>query len=574
MSVAGQQEIQPVVGRIVEWIIEHPDECAAHNIDVNRPNDQDADSDTDSVSTTDTVEGSSSVNEPGAQPATKYAIRDDFKSVDQYAMYVRGLVIPGMIVRCCQDFEEIRKGDVGTVQKVDTEGLHDLNVQVDWRMHGANYWMCFVHIEILEPPKATTGNGSASINTVQQTIIVGSHVRIRQNISTPRYKWGSVPRSSIGVVTAVNVNGDVSVDFPQQFNWNGQMSEMELVCQGNPAASGQYNDDDQETALDGDIIEDWSRCIRSLSVSSNESAAKHLLDRTTNYWQSSSTQNNGLGKHWIRLEMHENVIIHMLAITVNGADCSHMPSLVVVRVGDSVETLKDFSWVSIKPSDTNVPLLADIRQYYQCVEIFIKQCRNNGIQCKVHSSNSILILRCINLFYCFIEQVHGISITGRRKQTDLDLMLMNASFLASDNDIICEPSSSTSYTCPDDRSSNSDQNQCKVLVWGLNDKEQLAGLKGSKVKCPTFSSTLSQLRPIHIAGGSKSLFVVSQDGKVYACGEGTNGRLGLGHNYNVATPRKLPILSQYVVKKVAVHSGGKHAMALTLDGKVFSWGEG
>ena len=26
--------------------------------------------------------------------------------------------------------------------------------------------------------------------------------------------------------------------------------------------------------------------------------------------------------------------------------------------------------------------------------------------------------------------------------------------------------------------------------------------------------------------------------------------------------------------KVAVHSGGKHAMALTVDGRVFSWGEG
>ena len=33
-------------------------------------------------------------------------------------------------------------------------------------------------------------------------------------------------------------------------------------------------------------------------------------------------------------------------------------------------------------------------------------------------------------------------------------------------------------------------------------------------------------------------------------------------------------LAQYVVKKVAVHSGGKHAMALTVDGRVFSWGEG
>ena len=60
-------------------------------------------------------------------------------------------------------------------------------------------------------------------------------------------------------------------------------------------------------------------------------------------------------------------------------------------------------------------------------------------------------------------------------------------------------------------------------------------------------------------------------GKVHACGEGTNGRLGLSHSSHVSAPRQMSALSQYVVKKVAVHSGGKHAMALTVDGKVFSW---
>lgn len=55
---------------------------------------------------------------------------------------------------------------------------------------------------------------------------------------------------------------------------------------------------------------------------------------------------------------------------------------------------------------------------------------------------------------------------------------------------------------------------CKVFVWGLNDKDQLGGLKGSKVKLPVLSEFVSQLRPIHIAGGSKSLFIVSQEGKV------------------------------------------------------------
>lgn len=59
----------------------------------------------------------------------------------------------------------------------------------------------------------------------------------------------------------------------------------------------------------------------------------------------------------------------------------------------------------------------------------------------------------------------------------------------------------------------------KVLVWGLNDKDQLGGLKGSKVKMPVLSETLSSLHPVHVAGGSKSLFVVSQEGKVRLKGE-------------------------------------------------------
>lgn len=55
---------------------------------------------------------------------------------------------------------------------------------------------------------------------------------------------------------------------------------------------------------------------------------------------------------------------------------------------------------------------------------------------------------------------------------------------------------------------------------------------------------------------------------MYTCGEGTGGRLGLNHCNNVATPLANPYLSQYVVRNVAVHSGGKHALVLTADGKV------
>ena len=55
-------------------------------------------------------------------------------------------------------------------------------------------------------------------------------------------------------------------------------------------------------------------------------------------------------------------------------------------------------------------------------------------------------------------------------------------------------------------------NFTQVFVWGLNDKDQLGGLKGSKIKLPVLSDTLGNLKPIHIAGGSKSLFTVTQVG--------------------------------------------------------------
>lgn len=265
LDFVGQQDVTPiVVGRIVEWIIEHPDECAlANSHDIRLiENDSETESMSDAIETL-------SLNETNSTHERKFATRNDFESADQYATYVRSHVTRGMIVRCCEDFEEIQKGDIGTVEKVEPEALHDLNVYVDWRMYGTVYWMRFVHIELLEMASNANEvlNHHQSISTTadQAIIVVGSHVRIRSNVSTPRYKWGSVSSNSIGVVTAINRNGNVRVDFPQQFNWTGHISEMELVCQGNPDAI-EYQNVSHESQSDGDLIEDWSRVIRSLSV--------------------------------------------------------------------------------------------------------------------------------------------------------------------------------------------------------------------------------------------------------------------------------------------------------------------
>lgn len=235
-AVTNQSDIHPNVDQIVQWILEHPDQCPPLQ-NASKQNDLNGDSDSDCGSI-DTVECFCAND--------KYATRDDFPTADAYAQYIREKIVPGMTVRCCRDFEEIHKGDIGTVIKVDAEGLHDLNVQVDWQMHSSAYWMCFIHIEILEPPKDDA-------TTASENIIVGSHVRIKSTVSAPRYKWGSVLRGSVGVVTAINDNGDVTVDFPQQFSWTGKLSEMELVCQGNLTSVA------NESSFGGDLIEDWSR---------------------------------------------------------------------------------------------------------------------------------------------------------------------------------------------------------------------------------------------------------------------------------------------------------------------------
>lgn len=61
---------------------------------------------------------------------------------------------------------------------------------------------------------------------------------------------------------------------------------------------------------------------------------------------------------------------------------------------------------------------------------------------------------------------------------------------------------------------------------------------------------------------------------MYTCGESTHGRLGVGAvSENISIPRQVEALSHLNVKKIAVHPGGRHAMALTTDGQAYSWGE-
>lgn len=113
-----------------------------------------------------------------------------------------------------------------------------------------------------------------------------------------------------------------------------------------------------------------------------------------------------------------------------------------------------------------------------------------------------------------------------------------------------------------------------IYGWGHNHRGQLGGVEGAKVKTPTICDALSTLRPIQLAGGEQTLFAVTTQGHVYATGYGAGGRLGIGGSDSVSVPTLLESLQHVFVKKVAVNSGGKHCLALSADGEVYSWGEG
>lgn len=85
---------------------------------------------------------------------------------------------------------------------------------------------------------------------------------------------------------------------------------MELVqapsdSKNSPRGSDQHADSDISMSTTGggtgeasstgqsQILEEWSECIRSLTVSSGENTKNKLLDNTNSYWQScSSSQGN------------------------------------------------------------------------------------------------------------------------------------------------------------------------------------------------------------------------------------------------------------------------------------------
>lgn len=80
---------------------------------------------------------------------------------------------------------------------------------------------------------------------------------------------------------------------------------------------------------------------------------------------------------------------------------------------------------------------------------------------------------------------------------------------------------------------------------------------------------------MQIEAGQYCTFSVLSDGSVRACGKGSYGRLGLGDSNNQSVPKKLVLDPPRCMRKVSSSKGSDgHTLAVTVEGEVFSWGDG
>lgn len=120
------------IERLVGWLLEHPDVEVAESESEDDEEEEDSPptgndlasdaksatlikSDTDSSTSSSDEEESDGVR---VETDRVYKTRDQFATVDEYAAYVKDHLHVGMTIQCCENYEEVKAGDIGKVTKV------------------------------------------------------------------------------------------------------------------------------------------------------------------------------------------------------------------------------------------------------------------------------------------------------------------------------------------------------------------------------------------------------------------------------------------------------------------------
>ncbi|XP_072992581.1 ultraviolet-B receptor UVR8-like [Typha latifolia] len=112
-----------------------------------------------------------------------------------------------------------------------------------------------------------------------------------------------------------------------------------------------------------------------------------------------------------------------------------------------------------------------------------------------------------------------------------------------------------------------------LWAWGNNEYGQLGTGDTQPRSQPVPVEGLSGLTLVDIAAGGWHSTALTDEGEVYAWGRGEHGRLGFGDDKSSKmVPQKVQLLAGQDV--IQVSCGGTHSVALTHDGRMFSFGRG
>jgi serine/threonine protein kinase len=109
----------------------------------------------------------------------------------------------------------------------------------------------------------------------------------------------------------------------------------------------------------------------------------------------------------------------------------------------------------------------------------------------------------------------------------------------------------------------------QVYAWGLGSAGQLGSGELLEELIPRPLNL--QHKIVHISAGVDHTLALSDAGEVFSWGSGSGGKLGHGNFEWYSSPRKIDSLKH---KIVSVAAGTDHSLACTHDGHVYSWGAG
>ncbi|KAL0488203.1 hypothetical protein AKO1_015341 [Acrasis kona] len=111
----------------------------------------------------------------------------------------------------------------------------------------------------------------------------------------------------------------------------------------------------------------------------------------------------------------------------------------------------------------------------------------------------------------------------------------------------------------------------RLFCCGINSHNQLCTEKISISHIPIQLNKDMNVSFAQVSSGFCHTFAITNDRQVYSWGDNTYKQLGLGHSNEVSRLQHVELLKNERILQMA--GGGRHSLALTYDGRVFSFGD-